>query len=219
MLARVLYIIFIFIPTSLPAVAGRICFEPLVTFAGLLPWWDWIGLASLVAIAGLLLIIAKRAKVTEDEVGSDVLDASKEMNLHQFFEYVGVRIGNVSVEGLQHAEAALKKLQSLARADSVKAWGDICRPAFHGIAEVIPCDHWKFAFIYPADALAAHPPRGIKTHLRDARLRNLPLDRQDICPELYDHLYFSASAVRRQFGKGEFQSEHVPSFRAAGDAD
>lgn len=177
-----------------------------------------MGLALVIAITGLLLAIAKRAKATEDEIDSNALDRSNEMNIHQFLRYAGIRVGDISSEGLQDATLAIKKLEELALAGSIKVWGELSRQGFYSNAGLVPKDHWRVAFIYPPDAVEDRDPLRIRTHPREASLHFLPRgslepDLAAVLPDLYDHLYVSASSVKRWFKRHEFESVHTPSYR------
>lgn len=185
----------------------------------LFPWWGWLIGSFAVAFLWLLLMIARRAKATEDELRRDVLNKQKEMTVHDFFRYVGIQIGDVSNEGMKQAEMALEHLEMCALAGDIKLWGVSSRQGFHGVSQLIPKEHWRTAFIYPGNAIEDRPDLpnyilGIKTTPRDT---NLVLGAVENRPELFDHLYISRAAVRREFRKNEYKSKHAPSFREYGN--
>ena len=176
--------------------------------ASLLPSWGWFGVSLSVAILGLLFSIARRAKTLEDEATRAHLDEAREMNLHQFFTYIGISLRDGSPEGNNNAQNAINKLRSLLGDGSVDVWG---APIYYNASNsadwhppycLIERSYWNRAYIYPRDVLLAKDPLRIKTSSE-------PAIREPLTP-VYNRLHMRELMIRRSFRKNEFKGPHKP---------
>ncbi|MEX2453616.1 MAG: hypothetical protein WD470_02875 [Rhodospirillaceae bacterium] len=180
-----------------------------------LPWTGWLTVSLVFALIWLVIVIAKRAKAMEDNRRRDALDKTNALTLHDFLQYVGITVGDVSDKGRKIAENALERLEMLASAGEVRIWGILNKQAFHGRYQPIPKKHWGVAFIYSGNATEDRPENtnyvlGVSTTPRDANLAHGPTENGI---DLFDHLYISKTDIKREFRKNEYKSNHKASFR------
>jgi hypothetical protein len=112
LMARLLYLVGIGIPTGLSTIAVRTDIPFLGGLANLLPWWGWLVIASFVATTGLLVAISKRARRLDDEKMPTIICNAIRIwnNAGEYF--VRVQLENVSATDVRGAKPYLIDIQA-----------------------------------------------------------------------------------------------------------
>ena len=138
-------------------------------------------------------------------VTQEVLDETKEMNLHQFLEYVGLTIGDKSDAGAQKAEEALNRLREFANTGHISVFGkrvDTGSPNQNNdykLARIIDSGYWDKAYFYALDALRTNDPQAIRT------VPNADVEGALTTDEVFDCIYVSRIGVKQNFKRKQYR--------------